>query len=89
MIFLTKFQAKQITFGCTTAKSYLAVMYSHPMLHQCFTYISFKNHSINFISWKYVLVDFRQIFKFLKKINELQESGQNNNYISGVTLAVG
>ena len=64
MTLLTKFQAKQINFGCTTAKSYLAVMYSHSVLHQCFTCISFKNHSINFIFWKYVLVDFRQIYKF-------------------------
>ena len=73
MILLTKFQAKQITFGCTTAtgKSYLTVMYSHPVLHQCFTCISFKNYSINFIFWKYVLVDFRQIFIFKKKFNEL------------------
>ena len=71
MILLTKFQAKQITFGCTTAKSYLADMYSHSVLHQCFTCISFKNHSINFIFWKYVPVDFRQIYIFFLKINEL------------------
>jgi hypothetical protein len=32
MILLTKFQAKQITFGCTTAESYLAVMYFHPII---------------------------------------------------------
>ena len=61
MILLTKFQAKQITFGCATAKSYLADMYSHPMIHQCFTCISLKNHSINFIFWKSALLDFRQI----------------------------
>jgi hypothetical protein len=52
MILLTKFQAKRITFGCARAKSYLADMYSHPMIHQCFTFISLKNHSINFIFWK-------------------------------------
>ena len=28
MILLTQFQAKQITFGCATIKSLLAVMYS-------------------------------------------------------------
>ena len=39
-------------------------MYSHPVLHQCFTCISFKNNSMNSIFWKYVLVDFRQIFIF-------------------------
>ena len=66
MILLTKFQAKWITFGCTTAKSYLAVTYSHPMIHQCFTCISFKNHSISFIFWNSVLFDFRQIVIFLK-----------------------
>ena len=64
MILLTKVQAKRITFGCTTVKSYLAAMYSHSVLHQCFTCISFKNHSINFVFWKYVLVDFRQIYIF-------------------------
>ena len=61
MIIHTKFQAKWITFGCATAKSHWAVMYSHPMIHQCFACISLKNHSINFIFWKYVLVDFRRI----------------------------
>ena len=61
MILLAKFQTKRITFGCTTAKSYWAVMNSHPMIHQCFACISIKNHSMNFIFWKYVLVDFRQI----------------------------
>ena len=69
MILVTKFQTKRITFGCTTAKSYWSVMNSHPMIHQCFSCISFKNRSINFIFWKYVLVDFRQIviiFCFLK-----------------------
>ena len=35
-----------------------------PVLHQCFTCISFKNNSMNSIFWKYVLVDFRQIFIF-------------------------
>ena len=42
--------------------------YSHSVLHQCFTCISFKNHSINFIFWKYVLVDFRQIYIFFKNL---------------------
>ena len=64
MIRLTKFQAKQITFGCTIAKSYLAVMYSHPVIHQCFTCISLKKSMINFIFWEYFLVDFRQIVIF-------------------------
>ena len=73
MILLTKFQAKWITFGCTTAKSYLAVMYSHSVLHQCFTFISFKNHSINFIFWKYVLVDFRQIYFFKKNLTSCKK----------------
>ena len=58
---------------CTTAKSYLAVVYFHPLLHQCFTCISFKNHSINFIFWKYDLVDFRQIFIFFCKFLKLQK----------------
>jgi hypothetical protein len=74
MILLTKIQAKRITFGCTTAKSYLAVMYSHPMIHQFFTCISLKIHSINFIFWKSVQNDFRQIviiFNFLKSCKKV------------------
>ena len=66
MILLTKFQAKWTTFGCTTTRSYLAVMCSHSMKHQCFTCSSLKNHTFNFIFWKYALVDFRQIVIFLK-----------------------
>ena len=73
MILLTNFQARQITFGCTTAKSYLAVMYSHPMIHQYFTCISFKNHSINFIFWKSVLIDFRQILVIFKKLTSCKK----------------
>ena len=70
MTLLTEFQAKRITFRCTTAKSYLAailaVMYSHPMIQQRFACISFKNNSIYFIFWIYVLVYFRQIFMIFK-----------------------
>ena len=72
MILLTKFQTKRITFGCTTAKSYWADMNSHSMIHQCFTCISFKNHSMSFIFWKYVLVDSRQIVIILKKLKVVQ-----------------
>jgi hypothetical protein len=61
MILLRKFEVKWIKFGCTAAKSYLVVMYSHPMLHQCFAHTSLKNHSINFIFWQSILIDFRQI----------------------------
>ena len=68
MILLTKFQAKRMTFGCTTAKSYLAVMNSHSMLHQCFICILFKNLSKTFKFWESVLLYFRQIVIFLKKI---------------------
>ena len=73
VILLTKFQANWISFGCATAKSYLAVMHSHPMLHQCFACISFKNRSINFIFWNYVLVDFRQIIIKLKKLKSCRK----------------
>ena len=59
MILPINFQAEWITFGYATRKSYWAVMYSHTMIHQCFTCISLKNYSINFIFKKYVLVDFR------------------------------
>ena len=73
MILLLKFQAKQMTFGCITAKSYMAVMYSHSMIHQCFTCISFKNHSISFIFWESVLVDFRQIVIFKKNLTRCKK----------------
>ena len=59
MILPINFQAEWITFGCATAKSYWAVMYSHPMIRQCFTCISLKNHSIIFVFGKYGLIDFR------------------------------
>jgi hypothetical protein len=49
-------------------------MYSYSMIHQCFTCISLNNHSINFIFWKSVLIDFRQIiiiFKIIKSCKEV------------------
>ena len=72
MILCTKFQAKRSTFGCTTVKSYLADVYSHSMIHQCFTCILLKNCLINFIFWKPVLIDFRQIiFKIIKSCKKI------------------
>ena len=62
MILLTKFQAKWIIFGCTTAKSYLAIMDSHPMF-----YVYLTQKFIDFIFWQHILIDFRQIFIFFFK----------------------
>ena len=52
---------------------YSQIIFCRYVLRQCFICSSLKSRLINFIFWKYVLVDFRQIaIIFLKYYNKLR-----------------
>ena len=85
MILLTRFQIKQIAFGCTTAKSYQAVMNSHPMIPMYLIQKSLNKLHILEICSRLFYTNRHNFLNFKK----LSKGCQNNNYIFGVSLAGG